>query len=123
MSMPPRFTVGKLQFSFPYHPYLPSDPRSSDFMTIMCALLTKQYPVYLFFLNLMTMVNILGENLWRFRLSFFFPPLPFPYVFTHRSACTEQNLSQRYQPAMVLVNVTHIEHSGTVSYGTSRSHH
>ena len=49
--------------------------------------------------------------------------LTFPYVFTHRSACTEQNLSQRFQPAMVFVNVTHIHHSGTAPYGTSRSHY
>jgi hypothetical protein len=40
--------------------------------------------------------------------------LPFSYVFTHGSACTEQNLSQRYQPAMVFFNVTHNQHSGTV---------
>lgn len=49
--------------------------------------------------------------------------LPFYYVFTHSSACTEQNLSERYQSATLFVNVTHTKHSGTVPYGISRSHY
>jgi len=71
MSIPPLLTLGELHFFFRYHPYLPSDPRPSDFVTIMCALFTKQYPAYPFFLNLMTLINISGENLWRFRLCVF----------------------------------------------------
>jgi hypothetical protein len=49
--------------------------------------------------------------------------LRFSYVFTYRPARTEQNLAQRYQLAMVFFNVTHIKHSGTAVYGTSRSHY